>query len=305
MPNYRIYGLVIGSDIPLPVLPEAADGVPDVVIAAGPVAETDGLQTQFRNWEAEPERFIATFYETGRFLVRDGNRIVYQRFAHADDTQVVSYLLGTCMAALLMQRRILPLHSCSVHTSGGAILVMGVSGAGKSTILGGLMALGLPMMADDVTGIVFGDEGKPIAIPSFPATRLWQDSLEKLGYSSDSLPRVRSDLAKFYRPIAGFHPEAAPIRAIVYLKATNGDDPRFRAVEPAERTECVARFVHRKNFLAGLGLRRWGFDCAVALVRAVPLFELARPSGWIEPPQLARLLLEGVEAAEDASRVAA
>lgn len=273
-----------------------------MLIAAGPVAETEGLQTHFRNWEAEPDRFIATFHETGRFLVCDGKRITYQRFAHADDSQVVSYLLGTCMAALLMQRRILPLHSCCFHTDEGAVLVMGVSGAGKSTILGGLTALGLPMMADDVTGIAFREDGTPIAIPAFPATRLWQDSLEKLGYASADLPRVRTDLAKFYRAIDGFHSEMEPIRAVVYLKATNSAEPRFKAIDRAERTERVARFVHRKNFLVGMDLSRWGFECAVAIVRAVPLFELSRPSGWVAPPELARLLLEGIEAGEDAAR---
>lgn len=302
MPNYKVYGVVVASDLPLPVLPLAEDGEPDVVIAAGPVPETEGLRTQFRNWEAEPARFIATFHETGRFLVSGGNCITYQRFDHADDSQVVSVLLGTCMAALLMQRRILPLHSCSVHTEGGAVLVMGVSGAGKSTTLGGLMALGLPMMADDVTGIVVREDGAPIAVPAFPATRLWQDSLEKLGHGTAGLPRVRTDLAKFYRSVEGFHPEAAPIRAIVYLKATNASGHMFQPIEPARRVECVSRFVHRKNFLDGMGLRRWGFESAVAIVREVPLYELARPSGWVEPVDLARALLDGIAAGEQTVR---
>ncbi|MCR2833198.1 hypothetical protein [Parerythrobacter lacustris] len=305
MPNYRVYGFIVASDLPLPVLPRAEAGEPDVTIAAGPVPGTEGLRTQFRNWEAEPDRFIATFHETGRFLVSGGNRITYHRFDHADDSQVVSILLGTCMAALLMQRRILPLHSCSVRTDQGAVLVMGVSGAGKSTTLGGLMALGLPMMADDVTGIVFGESGQPMAIPAFPATRLWQDSLEKLGHGTAGLPRVRTDLAKFYRAVDGFHPEAEPIRAIVYLKATNASEPRFHPIELAQRTECVSRFVHRKNFLDGMHLRRWGFDSAVAIVRKVPLFELARPSGWVEPVDLAKTILAGIAASEDMVRATA
>lgn len=302
MANYRVYGFVIASDLPLPVLPRVEEGEPDVVIAAGPVPESEGLRTQFRNWEAEPDRFIATFHETGRFLVSGGNRITYQRFDHADDSQVVSILLGTCMAALLMQRRILPLHSCSVRTDEGAVLVMGVSGAGKSTTLGGLMALGLPMMADDVTGIVFREDAKPMAVPAFPATRLWQDSLEKLGHRTAGLPRVRTDLAKFYRSVDGFHTEAEPIRAIVYLKATNAAAHRFQPIEPAKQVECVARFVHRKNFLDGMDLRRWGFESAVAIVRKVPLFELARPSGWVEPVDLAKTLLGGIAAGEEMVR---
>ncbi len=302
VPNYRVYGFIVASDLPLPVLPRADEGEPDVVIAAGPVLETEDLRTQFRNWEAEPDRFIATFHETGRFLVSGGNRIAYQRFDHADDSQVVSNLLGTCMAALLMQRRILPLHSCCVRTDQGALLVMGVSGAGKSTTLGGLMALGLPMMADDVTGIVFGEVGRPLAVPAFPATRLWQDSLEKLGHGTAGLPRVRTDLAKFYRAVDGFHSEAEPIRAIVYLKATNAAEATFQPIEPARQVECVSRFVHRKNFLDGMDLRRWGFESAVAIVRRVPLFELARPSGWVEPVDLAKTILDGIAAREEMVR---
>nr|WP_161593755.1 hypothetical protein [Parerythrobacter lutipelagi] len=295
MPTYRIYGFILDSDIALPALPQVERSDADVTICAGDVPETAGLQTSFRNWEAEPGRFFAIFHETGRFLVTGGNTIRYHRFDTADDSQVVSVLLGTCMAALLMQRRIVPIHSCSVLTDKGAVLVMGMSGAGKSTMLGGLLSLGLPMMADDVTGLVLAGTGAPTAVPAFPATRLWKDSLDYLGHDSTDLPRVRSDMAKYYRSVPQFHDRPEPIRAITYLQASNRPDPQMGLLEPEKRVECVSRFIHRKNFIDGMQLRRWAFETVTKTVRHVPIFHLLRPSHRVEPSELAQMILHGID----------
>ena len=307
MPRYRLYGFTLQSDIALLALPQIVGGDPadaDVEISAGPVPETVHMATSFRNWEAEPGCFLSTFHETGRFLVSDGRHIRYDRFDGADDSQVVSILLGTCMAALLMQRRILPVHSCSVRTERGAILVMGMSGAGKSTMLGGLLDLGLPMMADDVTGLIFDTDGRPTALPAFPATRLWADSLRRLGHDTEGLPRVRTDMAKYYRAIDYFHPDPVPIRAIVYLQPTNLEQAAFTELDPAKRVECLSRFVHRKNFLAGMELQRWAFQAAVETVRQVPMFHLMRPAHWVEPRELAEQVLGAIAQAETAVEAA-
>lgn len=299
MPKYRIYGFTLSSDIALPAIPEiTGEADADVQIRAAPIAESAGFETSFRNWEAEPGRFFATFFETGRFRVSNGDTIEYDRVAEADDSQVVSILLGTCMAALLMQRGILPIHSCSVLTDKGAVLVMGMSGAGKSTMLGGLLSLGLPMVADDVTGLVYSDDGTPQALPAFPATRLWADSLKRLGHERDGLPQVRSDLAKYYRPVAEFHDRVTPIRAIVYLQATNAEKAEFARIDPALGVECLSRFIHRKNFIEGMKLRPWAFRTVADTVGQVPIFHLKRPAHWIDPSDLARRMIDGIEEAE-------
>ena len=66
--------------------------------------------------------------------MRGGNRISFSPAAGAEETAVRLYLLGTCMGALLFQRKLLPLHGSAVVINGKAYAFVGDSGAGKSTL---------------------------------------------------------------------------------------------------------------------------------------------------------------------------
>ncbi|MCA9797754.1 MAG: hypothetical protein KC910_38360, partial [Candidatus Eremiobacteraeota bacterium] len=78
----------------------------------------------------------------------------------------------------------------------------------------------------------------------------------------------------------------------------------FTELDPAKRVECLSRFVHRKNFLAGMELQRWAFQAAVETVRQVPMFHLMRPAHWVEPRELAEQVLGAIAQAETAVEAA-
>ena len=302
MPTYKAYGLTISSDIALPALGRVelpgGRATADITFKEGPVPADAGGENKFRNWEAGPGRFLGEFYEAGRFLVTDGNLVRYQRELGADDTQIVSLLLGSCLGAALMQRQMLPIHSCCVLTDKGAVLVMGRSGAGKSTTLGGLLELGLPMMADDVTGLRISDDGTPLAIPAFPSIRLWKDSLAKLGHTSEGLALVRKDMQKYYLPSGTFHDQPEPIRGIAYISAGNAAELKREIIEPAHKVETLSRFIFRKNFIDGMKLRRFAFQTVAATVRDLPMVRIIRPVDAVPPRKVAQAILDSMEAIE-------
>ena len=85
-------------------------------------------------------------------------------------------LAGTVWAALLLQRGIVPFHASAVEFEAGAVLFLGRSGAGKSSLLGALLKRGRAMLADDVAGVVLDAGGRPVALPAYPAcgcVRTW------------------------------------------------------------------------------------------------------------------------------------
>ena len=292
MHHYTAYGLTIASDIVLPALAAVPPGPADINIIGETIPDTIGGNIRFRNWEASPSRFLSHFHDTGRFLVEDGSMIRYDRVAICDDSQVVSIILGTSLAAALMQRGILPMHACCVLTEFGAILVMGSSGAGKSTTLGGLLELGLPMMADDVTAVTTADDGTIIAIPAFPAIRLWEDSLTALGKTSEGLQQVRSDINKHYLPITRFHSEAEPVRAVFHLVPDNGTSLRIAPIEPAFQVAALSKFIFRKKFIDGMGLRKPVFERIARMANQARLFEVRRPPSAIPPSEVAQAMLD-------------
>lgn len=295
MHHYRAYGLRLCSDIALPGLPPAEVCKADITVEAAPLPSAMGGGQCFRNWEASPGKFFSHFHEAGRVLVSSGSHIQYDRHAGADDSQITSIILGTSLAAALMQRGIVPMHACSVLTDRGAILVMGSSGAGKSTTLGGLLELGLPMMADDVTGLQMREDGTIMALPAFPAIRLWEDSLAALGQPNDGLVRVRSDINKHYLPVDRFHSAPEPVHALFHIRPYNGELLRVSRLEAAYRVAAISKFIFRKNFIDGMGLRALAFQHAAKLANQAQTFDVQRPPHAISPTQVAKALFDALE----------
>ena len=124
--------------------------------------------------------------------------------------------------------------------------------------------------------------------------RLWRDSLAMAGKSEAGLPRVRSDLEKFYLPVTHYCRQPTPVRAIAYLTPYNGEDVKVSRLPPEQRIEVLSRFIFRKNFLAGLGLQRFAFETVAATVRHVEMFRIHRPARPVEPRAMAARLIAAV-----------
>jgi len=291
---YTAYGLVICSDIPIPNLlavPYTGATQSDLTIVSGKVAAIADDDALGLNWSGSPARLTFEWPDCVRGRAEAGYRLVYERLGDADERQIVSAILGTGLAAILMQRKVLPIHAASVKTSRGALLIMGRSGAGKSTLLTGLLELGLSMMADDVTGLRIGPNGIPTALPAFPATRLWRDSAVRAGHDPVDLPPVKTGIEKFYVKVGRFHNQPEPIAALCWLNPTNRTEPLIEPIKWAVRSPTLHRFVYRKLFLRSLGLQSFVFECAVKTANAIPMMRLDRPAKEIEPRALATYLL--------------
>ncbi len=302
MPHYRAYGIEFTSELELPLFPEGAGTEPGASISLGPVDDNPGEGGfRFRNWYATPDRLLFDARGIGRMLVAEGRSIRVDRAPGATENDIASIVLGTGVATLLMQRRMLPLHACAIATPAGAVLTIGRSGAGKSTLLAGFLDAGYAMLADDVTGLTFDADGTPVAHPCRPAIRLWDHSLALLGRTAEGLEPVREGLAKYLLPVERFHGDPMPIRAIVYLSDRNVEAPTFKPLEHLHRVECLSRFIFRKNFLRGLHLQRFAFDAMVALARRVEMMAVSRPGGSVDPLLLARAVIDRVDASPAAA----
>src|SRR5690625_2580817 len=136
------------------------------------------------------------------YLVKNGNEIFVSPFADAEVDQIRLYILGTCMGAILLQRRILPLHGSAVAIDGKAYAVVGNSGAGKSTLASAFLNRGYQLLSDDVIPVTLSDEGIPIVTPAYPQQKLWLKSLERFGMSSDHLRPIIGRETKFAVPVS-------------------------------------------------------------------------------------------------------
>ncbi len=129
----------------------------DVIIACADPSELwDELRQAGNNFVRLGNRFLFLIPETAIYCIEDGARITVAPLAGADADKVRVYLLGTCMGALLMLRRMLPLHGSAVVIDGRAYSFLGDSGVGKSTLAAALVHRGYPFLSDDVIAAIPG-----------------------------------------------------------------------------------------------------------------------------------------------------
>ena len=291
---YAAFGLRIRSEISLPHFIRLDSEDYDVDIGFGE-AERPGRGSSFRGWEALPGQFFIDIPDIARMLVRSGASILIDAAPEVTERELVMHVQGSAFAALLQQRHMLPLHACAVETDRGALVVMGSSGAGKSTTLAALTERGFRMLADDVTAIAFADDGAPVVVPGFPATRLWEDSVRVLRPSADTLDPVREGLAKYYLPVSKFRSEPMPLHAIAVLGEHNGDQALVAPLGAEERCAWLLQLVFRKKFMNGMGLQQFRFQAVTRIARSARAIRLLRPQEPFDPHGLVNRLTSHFE----------
>ncbi len=203
--DYLVYGWRLRSDMVLPCITCPADGEPDCIIQTLPPLEhaqpsprdvgelirTDSLESVWQitenHWRVEyhdqtsQQWLRIDFAQAGRKIT-----IRYTRDAIVENIPFL--LLAGLFAPILWKAGKVCLHGGVVNTNQGGILILGDSGAGKSSTLGALLQLGCEVLTDDIAVL---DKINPCLVYSGPAyLRLWHDSAVALGIDPTSLPLV-------------------------------------------------------------------------------------------------------------------
>ena len=172
-PVYHAFGLNIASEIPFLDM-ETIQGIPDVIIENGEIPDAlhDAVVKGVR-YEAGPGAFLLKVDGIAGYHVTQGKRIVIQAAPEAVPEEILLFLMGSAMGALLHQRGFLPLHAGAVLTDQGAVILAGPSGIGKSTLNAAFQHQGFPILADDVCAVTAEKNNGARVIPGFPRLKLW------------------------------------------------------------------------------------------------------------------------------------
>lgn len=277
--DYVAWGLRIRCELPVPFAAAGpAPGAPDVTVRLGAVPEALEAPRDRRGpWESAPGLFLLKVDGVARYLVTAGRDVVVEP-AGGDESAVTGVLLGSVMAACLQQRGIVTFHASAVEAGGGAALFAGASGSGKSTLLAALVDRGYPALADDVTGVVLDDGGRPTALPAFPCLRLWADAVDEVGWRERTRGRVRDGLDKHLAPVERFRASPLPVHTVFALASHNRDGFRIDGNTAGDAFRLLLRHTYRGLYLRGLGRGPGHFRTLAAMARRVPVAGVTRPA---------------------------
>lgn len=281
--TYHIFGLNIVSVIPLPALPilrPQRDATPDVIIAYGktPVALANP-QIKGVRFQAGPGEFLLRVDGVARYYVQDGRSITIMPEDDVGDDDVLIFLMGSAMGALLHQRKVLVLHAGAIAVNGGSVIITGPSGIGKSTLAAGFYQRGYAFLADDVCAIATTN-GRPAVIPGFPRLKLWADVLKKLKTDKNDLKSVRwgKDLEKYFLPLDSIHDAPVPLKSVFVLETTNTDKMEITPLKGAEKIDPLIGNTYRMRFLQGLGGKKEHFQQCAAVAANAAVYRTVRPN---------------------------
>lgn len=291
--NYFTYGLYVASEIECPELCPALSTTTEVMIRLGTVPQHLENPTGCGVlYQTTPDTFLLNLDRIARYLVRNGNEITIEPAPDADEDSIRLFLLGSCFGALLFQRGLLPLHGSAIATPKGAVVFVGASGHGKSTLAGAFHQRGYQVLSDDVAAVSIKN-GIPHVLPAYPRLMLWADAVERLGVTSTKLRPARAQLEKFhYRLEQPPLEHEYPLHAIYLLAPTNSSTITITPLSGFDKIQRLNDNTYRNQFLTGMKLAETHFRQIAVIAQHAKVARVTRPDNSYQLDELAALLQE-------------
>ncbi len=247
MRHYRVCGVTIASDRPLPELVAVRPmRRPQWTVRTCPAREVRAAWFHHvtfpdgKRWMSiarDVDNYVVKFWRHATFEIDLKTREIVSSAARRTPAETVRHLLLDQVIPLIAtSRNRIALHGSAVAARGGAVAFVGAAGAGKSTIAALLATAGLPVVADDCL-LVERRRGRLVAIPNYPGLRLWPDAAtalfaavspslapvahyttkRRVGGSTLPFARVRTPLRRIY--LLGARPTPGASRVAILRRA--------------------------------------------------------------------------------------
>lgn len=295
---YRAFGLNVSSDIPFPELPKLtgkSEKIDIVVEIADLTCIWSKVGVPRRFCVVNEKSIIFQVQNTATYLIENGNKIIVSPMTGSCNDQIRLYVLGSCMGALLMQRKALPFHGSAIAIHGKAYAIVGDSGAGKSTLASAFLNRGFQLLSDDVIPVSLSSNDIPIVTPAYPQQKLWQESLDAFGMASKEYRPIFDREAKFAVPVSSqFSSNSFPLAGVFELVKTEADEIEILPISSLHRLNTLFQHTYRNFLIDRLGLREWHFNMTSKIASEIQVFQLQRPINRFTGHDLTSLILKTI-----------
>lgn len=290
---YKAFGLNVISEILLPELPKAEVESSDISIEYRDLTGIwNNLIDPKRYFNVNENSVLFRVPNTATFYVENGDKILISPMAGFQEDQVRLYVLGTCMGALLLQRKTLPLHGSAIAINGKAYAIVGDSGSGKSTLASAFLDNGYQLISDDVIPVHLTSDGVPIVTPSYPQQKLWQESLDAFGRQSSLYRPIYERETKFSIPVnSQFSPLSLPLAGVFELNKTDNNEITINPILNLERLHTLFNHTYRNFLMVKLGLMEWHFHLSAKIADNIQFYKVERPISRFTANDLTTIIL--------------
>lgn len=279
---YLAFGLKIQSEINFPELVQTeSESQADVQIKLDITPSAlEGAHFNGSDMWISPAKYLYKMAGVANFYVENGNSVIVEPCLNAPGKAIRIYLLCNAMAAIIHQRGSIPLHASGIVIHGKAILIVGDSGAGKSTTIKAIVNRGYKIFTDDVC-VLKQLEGFVYGIPSYPMMKLWESSIHLLGLGPAILEnQIWENISKYG---SFFHKDFVidwvPISIIFILEKSN-EKTQVELIIPSTLQAFidVGSNTYRNEYVDSMNLNKIHFDIVSRLVSQCLVYKIVRPA---------------------------
>lgn len=282
---YRVFGLTISSDVVLPELDSVPDGSVDVRVSCAPETDESIPEVLGESLPSGANRSyqfaldgVEYFSVTGGKAILLGHRLGVNPSDSDLSDLARLYLLGSGLAAVLHQRRSVPLHLSAVRYAGKLWAFGGLSGAGKSTSAAWLCHHGgCEMFSDDV--IAAAARGGKIEFSSGPPRlKLWKDALDELQLPRNDFKRLLVGKEKYQIRSGQASTTDVQLGGIFMLRFCEDEDgPLLTRLRGRDALSAIIGSIYRPEMVALLNDPANAFQVCGEIARATPVYAFSRP----------------------------
>ncbi len=282
---YKVYNVTIKAPFAIPELVGTGDDQADIIIKEDRVPDNleniSGSGDFFggtMQYQINSSDVLLKIDNIGKYWIKDKKTIVIDRILGVSDADIALYLLGTCFAYIVMLNGGFAIHGSAIKIGDSCIIFTGDSGAGKSTTAARLIEKGYSLLADDVCVITFDTKGRAIVHPAYPQLKLWDNSVEKLGYDKAELKTVSDSWQKFRLSAKDIY-HSMPVRVshVFELKPSDSEEIQCLAVQGFDKLKLLLSNTYRNFFIPTLNLEKAHFQFCTQLAKQIEVKQIERP----------------------------
>jgi hypothetical protein len=296
---YKAFGLSISSEVSLPELIHINpfEKQIDIEIKLSDLNSfSQALDRAPLKYLIQDNKFYFKVPGAAIFCIQKGSEISVSPFDGYDQDELRLYLLGTCMGAILLQRKVLPLHGSAISINGKAYAFIGDSGAGKSTLARSLVKKGYQLLTDDVIALNLSNENNALITPSYPQQKLWEESLNNLGMDYSTFNPIYKREKKFAVPLKSmFLNEEIKLSGIFELNISEDHKVIVNEIHNLERFHTLLRNTYRYFLLSDFGLLEWHLTICSKFINKVKIYQIRRPIEGFSVDEITDQILKTVK----------